>query len=314
MKLSNTQIAILCLIIANIIWGATAPIFKWTLQHIDPFTFAFLRFFLSAVVIFPFVHKHLKIKEHDIYTLVFLSVVGVAFRISYNLYGLKFAPSINELIIGSTAPVFLFIGAVVLFHEKARRKLVFGMSLSFLGVLVIVFQPVLASGLNLSFLGNIFFLISMALNVMYMLLLKELAPKYNVLTLLFWTFTIAALTLFPFASVEMARNNMFGTITTQGLMGISFAVFFSTILAYFLNSYGVKYIKASEVGLFSYVDPFIGIAIAQPLLGEHITPHYLIGAMMVFLGIFIAENRLHYHPFHLLRSKPAEEKIPINAP
>jgi drug/metabolite transporter (DMT)-like permease len=313
MKLSRTQLAILCLIAANIIWGAASPIFKWTLQSVDPFTFAFIRFFFSALIIFPFVHKKLAIKHKDIYILVFMAVVGLAFKIGYSFYGLRFAPSINDLIISSTAPVFLFIGAVALFHEKLRKKVAFGMLLSFLGVMVIILQPLLTEGLDLSFMGNIFFVISMSLNVLYMLLLKELAPKYSILTLLFWTFAVAAITLFPFASVEMARNNIFTTMNTQGLVGISFAVIFSTILAYILNSYGVRYLQASEVGIFSYVDPFAGFAIAQPLLGEHLTPHFLIGVVMVFLGILIAENRLHYHPFHLLKPKPlpAEEKVPV---
>lgn len=310
MKLSNTQTAILCLIVANIIWGAAAPIFKWTLQDIEPFTFAFFRFFFSALIILPFAYKHLRIKREDIYTLVFLSVIGLAFRIAYNFYGLKFAPSINELIIASTAPVFLLIGAIALFHEKARKKLLIGMGLSFVGVIAIIAPPVLAEGMNLSFMGNIFFLVAMCLSVVYILLLKELAPRYRVVTLLFWTFTIATITLLPFASFEMSQANFQADITSKIVIGITFAVLFSTVLAHLLNMYGVKYIKATEVGIFSYVDPFIGIAIAQPLLGEQVTSHYLIGAVLVFVGIFIAENRLHYHPFHLLRAKPAVEKVP----
>jgi drug/metabolite transporter (DMT)-like permease len=185
------------------------------------------------------------------------------------------------------------------------------MSLSFLGVLIIILQPVLAHGLDLSFLGNIFLVISMCLSVLYVFLLKELAPKYTVLTILFWTFTIASITLLPFAGVEMLRGESLSNITLQGITGITFAVLFSTVLAHALNMYGIKYIKTSEVGIFSYVDPFVGIAIAQPLLGEHVTPHYLVGAVLVFFGIFIAENRIHYHPIHLLKAKLALEKVPV---
>jgi drug/metabolite transporter (DMT)-like permease len=310
MKLSNTQAAVLSLIIANIIWGAAAPIFKWTLQDIDPFTFSFLRFFLSAIIIFPFVYKKLRIKREDIYLIIFLSVVGYAFRIAYTMYGLKFAPSINDLIISSAAPIFLVISAILFFHENARKKLILGISLSFLGILVIIFQPILASGFTVSFIGNVFLTISMILSVLYVFLLKHLTPKYNVLTILFWAFAIASITLLPFASVEVIKGEFINGVSMQAIIGLTFAVLFSTVLAHSLNVYGIKYIKASEVGIFSYVDPFVGVAIAQPLLGEHLTPHYLIGACLVFLGIFIAENRLHYHPFHMLKAKPAVEEVP----
>ena len=37
--------AILALVIANIIWGAASPIFKYALTDIPPFTLAFIRFF-----------------------------------------------------------------------------------------------------------------------------------------------------------------------------------------------------------------------------------------------------------------------------
>ena len=66
MKLSRTQLAIIALIVANIIWGAAAPIFKWTLQEVQPFTFTFLRFFFSALVLLPFTIHRLKINAEDI--------------------------------------------------------------------------------------------------------------------------------------------------------------------------------------------------------------------------------------------------------
>ncbi|MBU3979441.1 DMT family transporter, partial [Patescibacteria group bacterium] len=66
-----------------------------------------------------------------------------------------------------------------------------------------------------------------------------------------------------------------------------------------------KYISASEVAVFSYTDPIIAIVIAKPLLGETITNTFLIGSLLVFFGIFISENRIHYHPIHLLfKQKP----------
>jgi len=170
-------------------------------------------------------------------------------------------------------------------------------------------QPVIEHGFDTSWIGNIFFIVSMALGVMYTLLLKELAPRYNALTLLFWLFIIAAVTLFPFSYVEIQQVGLWNMLHTQGLIGILFAVIFCTCLAYLLHIYGLKYIKASEVGLFSYVDPFVAIAIANPLLGEHITTTFFIGAFLVFLGIFIAEGRIHYHPIHLLKRKPAEVQI-----
>jgi drug/metabolite transporter (DMT)-like permease len=239
----------------------------------------------------------------DIYVLLLISVIGLGLRIGYNFYGLKLAPSINDLIISSTAPVFIVIGAIAVFHEKPKKKVIIGGLVSFLGVIVIILQPILHNGIDLSLIGNIFLMVAMALSVLYTLLLKELAPRYNPLTLLFWTFLIASFTLLPFAGYEIAKIPNIMAFSTKGLTGIIFSIFFCTLIAYSMNLYGLKRIKASEVGLFSYVDPFIGVAIASPLLGEHISFSFFVGSLMVFLGIYIAERRVHYHPVHLLKRK-----------
>lgn len=306
MKLSKTQIAILCLIAANVIWGASAPIFKWALEDIEPFTLAFFRFFLSALVLLPFAIHDLKIKREDLYTLLFLGVIGVAFRIAYFFYGLKLSSSINAPIISSAAPVFLLIGSIFLFHEKASKRVINGILLSFFGVLLVVIQPLFEAGADISLMGNVFYVIAMALSVVYIFLLKELASRYNPTTILFWLFIIASITLFPFTFFEVQANGLTSLMGTKVLIGIGFSVIFCTCLAYLLHTFGVRYIKASEVGLFAYVDPFVAIIIAKPLLGEQVTTWFFIGAALVFLGIFIAEGRLHYHPLHLLKKEVNE--------
>ncbi len=63
-------------------------------------------------------------------------------------------------------------------------------------------------------------------------------------------------------------------------------------------------INMQEVGLFTYVDPIIAVLIAIPLLQEYPTVHFFLGSVLVFWGIFIAEKRIHYHPFHrIMRHK-----------
>ena len=65
--------------------------------------------------------------------------------------------------------------------------------------------------------------------------------------------------------------------------------------------YGMSKIETQEVGVFTYIDPVIAVLIAMPLLGEYPTPTFFIGSLFVFLGIFIAERRLHWHPFHRIK-------------
>ena len=86
-------------------------------------------------------------------------------------------------------------------------------------------------------------------------------------------------------------------------LGILFGVFLSSALAYFLFNYGIAKIKTQEVGLFTYIDPIVAVLIAAPLLQEYPTAHFFAGTLLVFGGIFFAEGRVHWHPFHKLKMK-----------
>lgn len=309
MRLSKNQLAVLSLIIANLIWGAAPPIFKWSLQDIQPFTLAFFRFALATAIIFPFVRKKLKIHTEDLPLLLFLSMIGLTFNIAYYFVGLKLSSSINVPIIASAAPIFIIIGSAIFFHEKPKKKVIEGTLISLIGILIIVLRPIFENGLDSSLIGNLLFVVSMGLSVFYTLLLKELSPKYNPLTLTFWIFLITSLSLIPLVSFEASQTNQLILFDTKSIIGILFGAIFCSTVAFGLETFAIKYISANEIGVFSYIDPIIAIVIAKPLLGETVTNTFLIGSILVFLGIFISENRLHYHPIHLLKRKPNLEEI-----
>ncbi|MGH7245912.1 MAG: EamA family transporter, partial [Candidatus Levyibacteriota bacterium] len=92
----------------------------------------------------------------------------------------------------------------------------------------------------------------------------------------------------------------FEQLTIPGIAGIVFGVFFSSLLAYYLYFWGLKHFLASETGIFSYVDPVVGVLIAIPLVHEYPNPIFLVGSFLIFFGIFLSENRIHYHPVHKL--------------
>lgn len=301
-SLGNIRIAILFLILANIIWGASFPIYKWSLAEVPPFTFVFLRFYLGALIILPFVYKDLRVARADWKDLFLLSFIGIAFTISALIFGLKFSSSINAPIILSAAPVILIIGSFFYLKEKLKTKVVTGTLVSLLGVLVIILLPLFKQGLDGSILGNLLFVCAAIGSVVHALLLKKILPNYNPMTIAFWSFLIGSLPLLPLYIFELNQTHWTQTLDFPGLTGIIYGAFFATAIAHSIYAYGIKNIKASEVGIFTYVDPIATIIIAIPLLGEKVTPPYLLGSFFVFLGIFIAEKRLHYHPLQKLRS------------
>ncbi|KKT72986.1 MAG: putative transporter (DMT superfamily), partial [Microgenomates group bacterium GW2011_GWA2_44_7] len=120
------------------------------------------------------------------------------------------------------------------------------------------------------------------------------------LPLTFWAFLIGTITFIPLALTETAS---FPILDYRGWIGIVYGAVFSSAIAYAFHTWGLSKISASEVSLFAYIDPVVAMFIAYPLLGEKPTPLFIVGAILVFGGIYIAERRLNYHPLNKILQK-----------
>ncbi len=301
MNLSKTQKAILALIIANTIWGAASPIFKWSLEGIHPFTLAFLRFGIAAIFLLPFVYRDLKVEKKDFMKIFLMAFFGITINITFFFFALKDTVSINAPIIGSSAPVFIIFFSILFLKEHPRTKTLIGGLIGLLGVLVIIVVPIIKMGFTMSTLGNLFLILATFGSIGHLLIAKKICDKYDPLKIVFYSFIIGALTFTPLFLGEVKTFGLLSQINLHGIIGIVFGAVFSSAVAFSFYHWSIKYLPASEVGIFIYLDPIIAVAIAIPLLGEIPTPTYLIGSLLVFLGIYIAEGRIHYHPFHRLK-------------
>ncbi len=300
--MSVTKKSILFLIISNIIWGAGFPIYKWTLEALNPFVFAFLRFFLAALIVLPFTYNNLKIAKKDIPALILVSVVSITLQIMFLFFGLKYSPSINAPIILSSGPIILIIASAFFLKDIVKPKMLTGTLVSLIGVLIVMFRPVINNMNHINLiLGNVLLFLSMLCGVAQYMMLKKIMYDNRPLTIVFWSFIIGSLPLIvPILFFNPTGLQMLTNMNLQAVLGLLYATIFSSVVGYCFLYYGIKYIKASEIGIFSYVDPLATIIIAVPLLSEKITGLYLLGSFLVFLGIFIAEERIHYHPIRKL--------------
>lgn len=303
MKFSKYHLAVLALILTSIIWGASSAIFRWSLESISPLSFAFLRFFLASLILLPFTIRNLKITHHDLISLFVLSVVGFVLQIGLILIGLSISTSINSSVILTSAPIFLILGSIYLFREKVTNRVVFGTIISLLGVITIILRPLFDQGLDGTITGNLLFLLSTLALVCYTLLLKHYVTHLKTTTVTFYLFGIAAIIFFPFFLADSGGKSILQSLTIQASIGILFGAVFTSIFGYLFYNYGIKVIKSSEVGIFLYIDPIVTALVAVPLLHEKITITFLLGTILVFVGIFVAEKRLHYHPFHFFFRK-----------
>ena len=305
--MTPVQRGVLALIIANIIWGFASPIFKWSLTNISPFTLAFLRFFIAAILFGIMLRKNLALPikdKKDLKLLIIHAVTGITGNITFFFLGLQLTLAMNVPVIASSQPIMVFLFAYFFLHEKFKFNKVLGMLIGTIGILGIVLEPIYYKGLDGNALGNFLIVIATISGVIGMLTGRTIFQKYNPLVLTFWAFVISAISFLPPAIAENIQNpTLLASLDIRGIVGIIFGSVFSSALAYGLFAYGLSKIQASEASLFIYIDPIAGTILSYFMLHEPITLPFLIGALLIFAGIFIAEHRIHYHPIHKLRTK-----------
>jgi len=305
--MNQVQKGIFALIVANIIWGFASPIFKWSLTNIPPFTLAFWRFLPASIFlgIYLIITKQFAVptldKKHW-FKLFFYSLTGITGNIIFFFLGLQRTLSINAPVIASAQPLMIFLVAPFLLGETVNKRKMIGMIVGTIGIAAIVLEPIYYHGLDGNFIGNLFLVLATTFAVMATLTGRKLFHDQNPLVLMFWAFVIGGLSFLPLAIYEFnSIPNLYQHIDIKGLIGILYGSIFSSAIAYTCFAYGLSKITASESSMFTYIDPVAGTILAFFMLHEPITIPFMIGSMLIFSGIYIAEHRIHYHPFGKLR-------------
>jgi drug/metabolite transporter (DMT)-like permease len=293
---------VFALIITNAIWGAAAPIYKLGLQNMPPSTFLFLRFFFASLIFYPAVRKEhfSEISKKDWAFIVAATFFGFTIQIGFLLLGLQKTQSINSSIILIGSPILLFFLAIIFLHEKAHLKVLLGIIISTVGVLFVIFSPLLL-GQNMhlalsEFQGNLLYVGALVADVISILLYKGVSKKISPYTLTFLSFAISTVTFFPLMLPEL-KTWSFMYLDFHGLISLLYAIFFSSAIAYYLYFYGLQKIDGEEIGIFGYINPVFTVLVAIPLLHEVPTFYFIVGSVLIVIGLCVSQ--LKHHRPHL---------------
>ncbi len=295
MKLNST---FFLLASASIIWGATAPIMKLTLEQIPIFSLAFLRMALASLVLGAFVFNKLKIQKGDGWQFIKAALFGVTVNLSLFFIGLKLTTAILASFIVATVPIFTMLAAHIFLKEKFTRKLIISSLVALVGIIILIGKP--DGKINsLQFLGNLLLLGSSLAWVMHEMTAKKLLKKYDSAVVTFFTMAIGALTFLPMFIWEYLKNPQWpNNINLQGTAGLLYGILFASLIAYIAWQKGLQKLPAGQASFFFYLDPISGAILSIILLGERLTPQLLIGGLLIAIAVFLAERSRKSHPLH----------------
>lgn len=291
-----STLGVIAHLLASFFWGAAAPLVKIALETLPPFTFVFLRMILALIILTPFLLPKIKkhpLKKKDIPMVIVAGFFGISLNIGLYFWGLSKTTVIDSSVILSTTSIFTALAAYFFLKERLGIKAVIGTILSFLGIMVVIGEPLLTSGFfkldNL--IGNIVTFGAMLGWVSYTILNKEISKKYDSLILAYYSFAIGAITFLPFALKDILNPFFYLSLTPFLIFAILVETIFATVASYLLFIWGIKYISATVAGVLGYVNPIVAILISIIFLGEKMTTPFIVGASLVIVGIILVELR-----------------------
>src|SRR5665647_3788587 len=138
--LSNKAKAIFFTLLAGALWGTSFPIIKIGLETIDPFTFVFWRFLVSAVtlVVVMLALRKLELKMPNKRLLVFL---GIANAVGYLLQyvAMNYTTAAKAALFINLSAMWVAVLSPKLLGETFSRKKIAGVLVGLLGIICLLY-------------------------------------------------------------------------------------------------------------------------------------------------------------------------------
>lgn len=286
--------AILALLTASFIWGLSPPIIKYTLGHITPELYLFLRFFITCLVLFPIFIIKIKnrfIPNSDILRYAILGFLSTPLNLLLFFAGINQTTANDSTLISIISPILIIAGGAFFLKETVTKREKIGIGIVCIGTLLTIIQPFFETNLigpKGNLYGNVLVFLGTLAGAGYVLLYKRKSYRHLdpfILTCI--SFFVGLFAIYPIL-----------LLTDQTLIpnhhawpGIIFMAIFGSALAYSFHNYGISKIEVSEASLFTYLQPVIAVPLSVIFLKEPLTPIFIIGSLFIITGLLVAETR-----------------------
>lgn len=192
----------------------------------------------------------------------------------------------NAVLLGNTAPIWVGLGAIVLFHQRLKRQFWWGVALAMAGAGLIV-------GLDLgetggATLGNALALTASLFYACYLLVTQRARTRLDALSY-FWL--AAAASLFTLLGMTVVFDQPLAVPPAALLPLVGLGIVTHTFGWLSIN-YAQGHLPASLVAPSLLGQPVIASLLAIPVLGETLAWFQLVGGTVVMAGIYLV-HRAH---------------------
>jgi drug/metabolite transporter (DMT)-like permease len=285
-KISSNDFLML-LVVA--IWGLNFSLVKIALREIPPLPYNGIRLLLAAAVLLVWLflsEKNLRLRRQDVPKIILLSLSGYTLNQYLFITGINLTTASNTAVIFGSTPIIISLLSSFFKHEKLKPLGWLGIALGFAGIYLVISGR--AGGFSLTqqtWKGDLLLFAAVFSWAYYSVSARPLLRIYSPLKFTAVTMGLGALMFFPF-SIAHLRTLPYASISLQAWLCMLYSGVVVISLAFVLWFFSVRKVGNTQTAVYSNLQPVLAVVFAHLLLGETVTSTLLLGALVVFTGIY----------------------------
>ena len=293
------------------IWGSTFVFTKMLLlAGLSPAQIFTLRFIIAYVLLLAyslFLDKRSGRSERthhfslftsslkDELLMVALGITGGSVYFLAENAAMLYTTATNTSLIVCSCPLFaMLLVAIVYRHSEHISKLqALGSVLACLGMAIVVLNGHFV--LHLSPLGDMLAFGACLCWAVYTLLVRRVVEKYSTLFITRKVFFYGLLTIIPYYILNPSEITLFtihySLFTLPVILNLLFLGVVASMLCYLLWNWVISKLGAVTATNWVYFNPITTILFAWWLLHEQITLWFLLGTVLILVGMYLADKK-----------------------
>jgi drug/metabolite transporter (DMT)-like permease len=282
------------LALASLFWAGNWVTGRAVRGDMPPVALTFWRWAVAALLLAPIALPRLRGQAALLLrhwrVLFLLAFTGVALFQALIYTGLRYTTSVNGVLMNSASPLFIMLVAWLSDRERVTARQLFGIVISFLGILIIMNRGDLASLRHFSFNpGDVVVLLGMPTWGLYSVLVRRRPVELDPLALVFVIAAIGIAVLAPFYALESAFFAR-PRLTWASIGTVAYIACFASIGAYLCWNRGVELVGPNKAGFTIHLLPAFGTVLAVLALGEEVHLFHAIGIATILFGVWRATS------------------------
>lgn len=289
--MKKNVVADISLLMVAFVWGTTFVVVQNAISILPPHSFNAVRFALASITLLIIIllkdkKSLLKISTKELsagITLGFFLFGGYAFQ----TVGLLYTTASKAGFITGLSVVLVPLLSVLFLRIIPKWPTVLGVILAAFGLylLTMIGEKTFQFGDILVFFCAVFF----ALQIVFT---GKFAPNYRVLVLAFFQVSVVSILSFAFAILneDFFQIISFSKLTeSKVITALVITSVFATALAFWAQTAFQRYTTPTRVAIIFAMEPVFAALTSFIVLGEILKRSAMIGGLLIFLGMILAE-------------------------